>query len=372
MTPVILCIEDEPILRKTIVEELTDAGYMTIEASNGVEGLAAISEHKPNMIICDVQMPVMDGNDMLISLRENHPEFDSIPFLFLSGKNERENIIEGRLRGADDYLIKPVDYTLLLATVESRLMSATRFEESKQIELDELRTSILGLLPHELRTPLNHILGFSSMIKDETFGPIGNEKYLEYANFIHSSGETLMSIINNVLYLTDITSGNLEVTLNQCNISTAISNCLRKYSDISMDHDIRVTLTLESDLPTVTAANEMLENILSPLLSNAFKFTPDGGSITVRAFTDKAHTVTVVISDTGIGIKEEDISKVMKAFGRVECDMTRSTDGPGIGLTLARALMEVLGGEFDLQSELGKGTTITLRFNVPERTDILH
>lgn len=219
MTPIIVCVEDEPILRETIVEELTDAGYIVIGAANGEEGLAAINKHKPNMVICDVQMPVMDGNEMLVCLREDHPEFNSIPFLFLSGKSERENIIEGRLRGADDYLVKPIDYTLLLATVESRLMSTSRIEASKQAELDELRSSILGLMPHELRTPLNHILGFSSMIKDETLGPIENDKYIEYANDINKSGKHLMSVINNVLYLTDAISGSFESDLTECDVS---------------------------------------------------------------------------------------------------------------------------------------------------------
>ena len=372
MTPVIICVEDEPILRETIVEELTDAGYIAIGAANGAEGLIAINKHKPNLVICDIQMPVMDGNEMLVSLREDHPEFDSIPFLFLSGRSERENIIEGRLRGADDYLVKPIDYTLLLATIESRLMSTSRIEASKQAELDELRSSILGLLPHELRTPLNHIIGFSSMIKDETLGPIENDKYLEYANDINKSGEHLMSIINNVLYLSDAISGSFESDFKECDVSDAINNLIPEYSELAKDGDIKLTVSVDNDLPSVTATDEMLNNIFSSLLSNAIKFTPSGGSVTVKASAELMDIVTIVISDTGIGIEEENITKVMRAFGRAEDDMTRSTGGTGIGLTLAKALTELLGGELELQSELGKGTKVSLRFNVQEMSNILH
>ena len=372
MTPVIICVEDEPILRETIVEELTDAGYIAIGAANGAEGLAAISKHKPNLVICDVQMPVMDGNEMLISLREEHPEFDSIPFLFLSGKSERENIIEGRLRGADDYLVKPIDYTMLLATVESRLMSISRIEASKQAELDELRSSILGLLPHELRTPLNHILGFSSIIKDQTFGPIENDKYVEYVNHINESGEHLMSIINNVLYLTDAISGNFEPDFKECDVSSAISNIASEYSKLAEDNNIKLITSVDDNIPSIAATDEMLNNILSSLLSNAIKFTPNGGVVAIKASVEFMDNVTIAISDTGIGIEDCDIANVMKAFYRVEDDMTRSTGGTGIGLTLAKALTELLGGELELQSKLEKGTKVSLRFNVQETSNILH
>ena len=134
----ILCIEDEAPLREDIVEELRDAGYETIEATNGRDGLDAIVEHAPDLVLCDVAMPVMDGHALVTTLREKYSLYADLPFIFLSALADRTDVIAGKKLGADDYLTKPIDFELLLATVEARLRQVSRMQERKQSQLVKL------------------------------------------------------------------------------------------------------------------------------------------------------------------------------------------------------------------------------------------
>jgi DNA-binding response OmpR family regulator len=143
----ILCVDDTSDIRELLVDELRDAGYQTIEAANGEEGLAAILEHKPDLVLCDITMPVMNGYQLLETLRKDHPGFAEMPFIFLSGLADRKDVIAGKQLGGDDYLTKPVDFEIMRATVKARLDQVRRIDQQKQIELNELRESVLRISP---------------------------------------------------------------------------------------------------------------------------------------------------------------------------------------------------------------------------------
>jgi len=170
----ILCVEDEPALRRVLIEELVLAGYETIEADNGLDGLSAILENKPDLVLCDVTMPKMSGHDLLKNLRTGHPEHAELPFVFLSALAEKTDVITGQKMGADDYLTKPVDLDILLSTIESRLEQVERMRVLKHSEMDRLRSQIIETMPHEFRTPLNAILGYGQMLQDAVLGQMGN------------------------------------------------------------------------------------------------------------------------------------------------------------------------------------------------------
>jgi len=143
----ILCVEDEADIRGDIVEELRDAGYATVEAVNGREGMEAIAQHKPDLVLCDITMPEMNGYEMLTALRDNHPELADLPFVFLSALADRKDIIAGQQLGADDYVTKPVDFGMLLAMVESRLRQVVRMQTRKQRHLVKLYRVLTGQEP---------------------------------------------------------------------------------------------------------------------------------------------------------------------------------------------------------------------------------
>lgn len=140
----ILCIEDEDFIRQDIADELTDAGHDVVQAENGADGLKAIITQCPDLVLCDISMPVMDGHTMLTELRENHPSYDDMPFLFLSALADRDDVIAGKRLGADDYLTKPIDFGMLHATVESRLRQVGRMSERREEQLVKLYKALSG------------------------------------------------------------------------------------------------------------------------------------------------------------------------------------------------------------------------------------
>jgi len=138
----ILCVEDEPDLRAQIVEEIQDAGYETVEAANGAQGIEAVLQYEPDLIICDITMLVMNGYEMLMALRERYPQYAEISFVYLSALGERDRVIAGRQLGADEYLTKPIDYEVLLTSIESRLAQMDRINETKRQTLAKLVKTI--------------------------------------------------------------------------------------------------------------------------------------------------------------------------------------------------------------------------------------
>ena len=162
----ILCVEDEAEIREDIVEELGDAGFETIEAVNGLDGLEAIKGLRPDLVLCDVTMPVMNGFELMSTLRENHPEFAEMPVVFLSALADRKDVIAGRKLGADDYLTKPIDYEILIVTVESRLEQVRRMKARKQEQLVKLYNALVPPDDRQAETPVD-IMTVVSVVNDE-------------------------------------------------------------------------------------------------------------------------------------------------------------------------------------------------------------
>jgi signal transduction histidine kinase len=217
-------------------------------------------------------------------------------------------------------------------------------------------------MSHELRTPLNAIIGFSEIIRDEAFGPVGSTKYSDYANDINDSGQHLLGLINDILDLAKIESGADELYEEQIDIEEFVRSVMTLVGRRAEEGEIRLTWDLPEDLPALRADNRKLKQILVNLLSNAIKFTPAGGQVTLKALVDKDGSYEFRVSDTGIGIAADDIPKALSKFGQVDAALNRQYEGTGLGLPLTKALVEIHGGNLDLESEVGVGTTATARF----------
>jgi len=360
--PTILCVEDESQIRAEIVGELEDCGYKTIEAGNGVEGLEAIIEYHPDLVLCDISMPVMNGFELLDTLREKYLEFACIPFVFISALAEPNDVIRGKMRGGDDYVTKPVDFVDLLATLESRLSQVSRIVESKESEKDEMRGAILRNIPHELRTPLNHVIGFSEILKDQLLGPMNNDKYIEYANNIYTSGCELLDKIDDAIGIMDAISGIMTPKKTACDITLLIKECVDDMSNEARRGNIRISTDVSASIPRIHTDGDLLRKAVSALLSNAIKFSPSGEQIAVGASFDQEHGFCISVSDHGVGIISQDVPRILKAFEQVDSSITRKFQGAGLGLTLAKEITETVGGHIHLDSEFGAGTTIKLTF----------
>jgi len=216
-------------------------------------------------------------------------------------------------------------------------------------------------MSHELRTPLNAIIGFSEVLGEQMFGEL-NPKQLEYVGDILSSGRHLLSLINDILDLSKVEAGRLELDLASFDLPTALENALTLVRERASRHGLTVKLEVDERLGTLVGDERKIRQVVLNLLSNAVKFTPEGGRIEVRA-AQADGAVEVSVSDTGIGIAPGDQEAIFEEFRQVGSDYARKREGTGLGLTLARKFVELHGGRIWVKSAIGQGSTFT--FTLP-------
>jgi signal transduction histidine kinase len=218
-------------------------------------------------------------------------------------------------------------------------------------------------MSHELRTPLNAIMGFSEVMKDQHLGPMTNQRYLGYAGDIHNSGRYLLGIINDILDLSKIEAGKMTLeAAEEFPLSDALENSLNMVAALGEKFDVRIVRNLPPPHVRLLAVERMIRQIMINLVGNAIKFTPAGGHVTVggHALPDGGFAVTV--QDSGIGMTEAEIARALTPFGQVENKMTATHNGTGLGLPLAKAMLELHGGALEIASAPGSGTRIVLNF----------
>jgi signal transduction histidine kinase len=222
------------------------------------------------------------------------------------------------------------------------------------------KSRFLAAMSHELRTPLNAVIGFSEMMGMEAFGPLGHSNYKEYVRDIHTGGTRLLTLINDILVLSKLDAGE---TLNDgaIVIEGVVNDALRVIVPQAERARIRLSADIEPDLSDLKGNERSIKQILLSLLSNAVKFSHAGGSVRVRAWQDD-EGIAIAIADDGIGIAPQDIEKAMEPFEQVDSALSRKFEGAGLGLPLAKQLAEMHGGTLALESELHKGTIVTVRF----------
>jgi signal transduction histidine kinase len=227
------------------------------------------------------------------------------------------------------------------------------------------KSEFLANMSHELRTPLNAIIGFSEIIKNQMFGPVQNERYANYAGNIHESGTHLLGLINEVLDMAKLESGQVELHEEEVNVGTLVEGCLRLIEPQAREARVKLSSAIEPGLPRIRVDNRRMRQALLNLISNAVKFTPEGGSAAVSA-ASKNGGIEIRVSDSGIGMSPEQIPKAMEAFGQIDSALSRKYEGTGLGLPIAKHLVELHGGTLTIESAVGVGTTVAIELP-PER-----
>jgi signal transduction histidine kinase len=259
-------------------------------------------------------------------------------------------------------LLKTFATQSVLAIQNARLFREIE-EKSKQIEAaNRHKSEFLANMSHELRTPLNAIIGFSEVLGERMFGEL-NEKQAEYTEDILSSGRHLLSLINEILDLSKVEAGRMELELATFDLPLAIDNARTFVRERATKHGINLDVTVDERLGDFVGDERKIKQILLNLLSNAVKFTPEGGRIGIKA-RQADGSVEISVSDTGIGIAPEDQPKIFEEFRQVGSDYAHKTEGTGLGLTLAKKFVELHGGKIWVTSEVGKGSTFS--FTLPE------
>jgi len=247
------------------------------------------------------------------------------------------------------------------ATADIQQLNATlRVSEEKLREANKAKSDFLANVSHELRTPLNAIIGFSELIRDATAGPLDNT-YRDYGSDINESGRHLQNIINDILDISKIEHGRLELRNDVVSITDTIETCRRIIDPMALGAGVALTVDSAAQLPLIHSDQIRLQQILLNLMSNAVKFTPSGGRVTVSAAISES-AVVIAVEDTGIGMKAEDIAIALEPFRQIDGALSRRYAGTGLGLPLAKALVELHGGTLDIKSAPGIGTTVCIRF----------
>jgi signal transduction histidine kinase len=304
---------------------------------------------KPLRHLCDVSDAISHGNNALRAEIHTGDEFEELAVAFNRMLRHMTDAQE-ELRQANTSLDGKVDE---LAQANMRLY-----------ELNMLKSDFLATMSHELRTPLNSILGFS-----EVLGSIDalDEKQKRYVQNIQKSGKTLLEMINDILDLAKIESGKMETRLTDFHIAQVVAAQCDMARPLTERKNIDLESQIDADLPPLHQDQARVQQILNNLLSNAIKFTPEGGRIAVSARRDEANFLVLEVTDTGVGIAPEDQLTIFEKFrqGRTAMPsgdaMTREYSGSGLGLSIVKELCRLLGGEISLHSELGKGSTFTVR-----------
>lgn len=358
----ILVIEDEMTVRENILARLEAEGFETLNAENGINGIALALANTPDLIICDVMMPELDGYGVLTTLRQN-PLTSAIPFIFLTAKADKNDLRQGMELGADDYLTKPFTRNELLGAISARLQKQATVIQQSERKLAELRRSITDALPQEVLIPLSEIMGFSRMLVD-SYDSIKPQEILETAQNLHNSSQRLQRLIENFIMYAQIellatNSEELQAlrscqTMNPSDIIFAIA--IQK----AKQHHREADLILQVANSTVRIAKRDLKKVVEELIDNAFKFSSPDTSVHVKGVADK-DGFKLSITNYGRTMSAEQIASIggYMQFDRKFYDQ----QGLGLGLILAKRITELHGGKLNIDSSAANSkTTVSVVF----------
>jgi two-component system, sensor histidine kinase and response regulator len=349
----ILVIDDSKAIRESLTDILSLEGYECLEADNGKAGTLIAQEYIPDLIICDIMMPEMDGHGVIEVLREN-PLTSTIPFIFLTAMSQRQDLRKGMEMGADDYITKPFTCDEILNAVKYRLEKSHGFQK----KLNQLRESIARSLPHEIRTPLVSIIGYSEMMK-EFYQELTPDQIYDYSKTINDSSIRLNNLIQNyILYSRFIINKNekneeVKICYNKFT-SGVITKILDKIASVhNRQNDLNMSIE-DVELPILI---EYFNKIICELADNAFKFSTHGSKVKIKCYKEDIFYI-INIKDNGRGMTAEQIANIgaYQQFDRKEYEQ----QGSGLGLFLAMHLVNLYRGLFNIKSVPGKGTSVSV------------
>ena len=364
----ILVIEDESDVREIILDILEAEDYSVIGAENGKEGVKLAREHLPDLVICDVMMPEMDGYDVLKTLRE-HKTTSTIPLIFLTAKATRDNLRQGMNLGADDYLTKPFSRKELLGAISSRIKKKDAIEDKIKDHLDELRSSLTLSLPHELRTPLNGILGISQLLIED-FTEMEPHEVQPMLADIHTSAERLYRLISNFLLYAD-----LELLVHDSErmkfwpkgsvqdpnalIQQVADEMLEMFPERRGDFSLQLRQNVEVEVP-----DKIFKKIVEEILNNAFKFSEPQDKVYIKTHINQQQ-YHLEFANEGSGMTGDKIAKI-GAYKQFDRSLSEH-QGAGLGLAIIKRLLNIHNGNLIVESVPNKITTFRISLPIVSR-----
>lgn len=364
----ILVIEDETELLDELVTWLEIEGYKVLGAENGKQGLEILYREHLDLVLCDINMPEMDGHAVLIALRSDE-RYSQLPFIFLTASADRDSMREGMNLGADDYITKPFTYAEIVSAVKIRLGKQEQFRSQldhltnlidSEREQRLLKSRLVGMFSHDFRNPLATILSSSNMLQSysDRLSPVQKQEKFDR---IDGSVHLLIQMLDEMLMVAEIENDQLFYNPQQTDLNKIIHKIAENFQLIDGN---KHRFTTSTDLPNLVMIDpKLIQHVVTNLVSNAIKYSPDGSDIRINAWIDHGE-VNISVQDQGIGIPVDAISKVFEPFFRA--DNARRVKGTGLGLSLVKHAVDVCEGTISLTSELGHGTTFTVK--IPSHT----
>ncbi len=351
----ILVIEDEQELRESISEMLNFEGYQVITASDGLEGVSQAREHIPDLILCDILMPRMNGYEVLGELKKDLTTA-MIPFIFLTALSDQKKIRQGMNTGADDYIVKPFLRKELLEAIESRMHKSDLFKGYADQNLEKLRRNIISFLPHELVTPLNSIISFGEIIKDHA-SVLSTSELSEMGDFIFQSGKRFYDLVQKyLLYIRFAVNKQSGEPGQSCvNTHSVISSAATQLAE-SCQRQEDLTTDIQ-DIP-LAISEEELHIMVRELTDNAFKFSIPGEKVNISGYTADDY-FELTVKDQGRGISKDTIRQI-GAFMQFDREKYEQ-QGIGLGLFLVRQIAELHQGGIEIESDPQHGTRVSVR-----------
>jgi signal transduction histidine kinase len=385
----ILIVDDEAPLMKALCETLRDEGYETTGFTSAKEALIALKDREFDLLMTDLTMSEMDGVGLVRAALEGN---DHLVAIVMTGQGTIGTAVAAMKAGALDYILKPFNLTVILPVLARaldvgrlrkenvHLREALRISElrRKNFELEEqsrrvqeanrLKSEFLANMSHELRTPLNGIIGFSEFLVDGKPGPL-NAKQKEYLNDVLCSGRHLLQLINDILDLSKVEAGKMQLHLETFSLIQVAHEVCAGIKPMASEKNITVRVDLDPALDRVTLDEQKLKQIVYNLMSNAVKFTDQGGTVTIKAGLLARERFQIEVRDTGIGIGKEDLGKLFREFVQLDSGAGRRHAGTGLGLALTKKMVEFQEGSIRVESELGRGTAFIVELPVTLMAD---
>jgi signal transduction histidine kinase/BarA-like signal transduction histidine kinase len=354
----ILVVDDEPVNIQVLTNLLSMRDYSVFKAYNGLEALDLIEKGETfDLILLDVMMPRMSGYEVCRRLREKFTLFD-LPIIMLTAKNQIQDIVLGFHSGANDYIQKPFDKEELLARVSTLL--ELKGAMTAAMAANKAKSLFLANMSHEIRTPLTAVIGLTNLLLNTPM----DEKQRDYTEKMRRASSVLLGIINDILDFSKADAGNLKLERVSFDIRRMFGDLETFFQEQNAaKSDISLRFEMDPALPEAILGDPLrLQQVFINLVENAFKFT-ERGSVTVSASLSRRGsddvTLDFAVKDTGIGMSREKMEEIFAAFNQGDNSASRKYGGIGIGLTITRQMVELMGGEISVSSEEGKGTAFT-------------
>jgi CheY-like chemotaxis protein len=356
----ILVVDDSALIRTMLCDALVDDGYHVSEAANGQEALDEIAESCPDVILLDIEMPEMDGIEVLLSLKAQE-ETRGISVIVVTSHARDDKVVGALELGATDFISKPFSHSVVRARVRNVLRIRSRH---KRVEAaTEVKAQFLANMSHEIRAPMTAILGFADLLYCEGDISKAPRHRIESIETIKRNGEYLLELINDILDLSKVEAGKLEAERIRCSALEVVADATSMMRVNAKSKGVPLQVEYVGPIPeTIHTDPTRLRQILINMLSNAIKFTESGTIRVAVQLVGRDHDepeLQIKVTDTGIGMTKEQIANVFKPFCQAETYTARKYGGTGLGLTISKQLAGLLGGDLRVTSEPGKGSTFS-------------